>query len=76
MATPDYVLTEDYNIMSSSGQDDVLKAGTFIRPISWYYLPAHIKDSIAGRWHNPELKVFCWCRRGIIEIPLTIVRKI
>lgn len=76
MKTPDYVLTEDYILKSDSGNDNTLAAGTFVRPISYNYLPAHIKDSIMGRWFDPDKQVFCWCRQGIFLFPLRIIRRV
>ena len=74
MATPDFVLNEDYTYYVSITDPCVLKAGTFIRPIELQYLPKHVTEYWVGV--NPGTMTYCYTRYGIIPLPNKILRKV
>ena len=76
MATPDYVLNEDFQIVRSIFSDKVLPAGSFVRPIRRCWLPEHILNSNEYKHFNPYTEVYCYASCGIICIPISKMRKI
>ena len=76
MATPDYVLTEDYNHYVGPHDTRILKAGSFVRPIEFEYLPKHITDNKDNAWAAKySSKSFCYTFYGIILIPTELLRR-
>lgn len=75
MKTPDYVLMEDYNTGDYSSEK-ILPAGSFVRPIDYYYLPAHIKESASKSYLEDTSKVFCYTYYGIKLIEWSKIRKL
>lgn len=76
MATPDYLLTNDVTITKDIWDQKVIKAGTFVRPIDFYYVPQHIKDLPDHKWFDRNREVFCYTPIGIQLIPLDKIRKL
>lgn len=76
----EYVLMQPLVYTSDSKYN--LPAGSFIVPISEYYLPDHIKKLDAlDLWGKYRLSFkdeyqFCYTRVGIIPIPQPLIRKI
>lgn len=76
MRVSDYVTNREYEILFGPHKGMILPVGSFVKPISGYYLPAHIKDSVAYRFFDSEKDLFCYCRYGIILFPKDLVRRI
>ena len=79
LPTPNYVLMDDHIIYKDS-TSIALAAGSFARPISWCYLPDHIKEQEDKKGFydkmNPEKDVYCYTRLGMILIPWSKLRKV
>jgi hypothetical protein len=77
LATPDYVLEEDYSHWINGRDQVLLKAGTFVRPIEFKYLPAEIRKEVGNEFvASMGTILFCYTSVGIISIPKSIVRKL
>lgn len=74
MATPDFVLTEEFSIYNGPQDSKVLKAGSFVRPISKCYLPKHITEDPHNQYIFDD-RVFCYTHYGIILIPKKLLRQ-
>lgn len=71
LPTSNYVLEQDFKIDNSK----VLPAGSFVRPIRYYYVPKHIKDEYP--WTSEEgTQTFCYTYYGIVAIPTEYIRKV
>lgn len=76
MATPDYVLTKGFEHKIDLHTDPVvLKAGSFVRPIEYRYLPNHIKDTNDCRINEWSGKIYCYTHYGLIPIPQELLRR-
>lgn len=76
MATPNYVLVEDYSYVIGPQDTRVLKAGSFVRPVEFCYLPTHItKELSSQRAVKFEDKVFCYTFYGMLPIPKKLLRQ-
>lgn len=77
MSTPDYVLTEDFeHYLTRGGEPLRLKAGSFVRPIEYGYLPTHIKNDDTNHWDvKTGKKIYCYTRFGILPIPAELVAR-
>lgn len=76
MATPDYVMTEDFDYMTDSWDKKIIPAGAFVRPIDQYYVPKHVRNTMANKNFDWETETFCYTPRdGIIAIPNKMFRK-
>jgi hypothetical protein len=75
LPTPNYVLMEDTKVILAI-DSVVLPAGSFVRPINIYYLPAHIKANV--RLYPVDLNkfVFCYTHYGITAVPISRIRKV
>lgn len=76
MATPDYVLVEEYVISTGPGDPLRLPRGTFVRPIEKQYVPKHILDDPRYKYFTPETEMFIYCYFGIIVIRKELVRRV
>jgi hypothetical protein len=77
MATPDYVLVEDHTYYPSGIHDPItITKGTFVRPIEFCYVPAHITKDVSRGFFNKENNVYCYWSKGIAIIPKTKIRRI
>lgn len=77
MSTPDYCLIEDVQVAEAGGwETKTLKAGTFVRPIDYYYVPKHIKEAVENRWFIANLEVFCFTPLGIKLIDKNKFRRV
>lgn len=76
MATPDYVLDQEYNIDLGLFKNIVLPAGSFVKPIDTIWLPKHILEGTDYRFFDPRVEVFCYCRYGIQLFPKKIIRRV
>ncbi len=74
MSTPDYMLTEDFNYQPTRPNSFVIAAGTFLRPIDFYYVPRHIREE--NKFFNKETEVYCYCYYGILVFPKEVIRKV
>lgn len=74
MATPDFVLTEDYSMYVGPQDNKVLKAGSFVRPIEKRYLPKHITEDPSNMYIFDD-RVYCYTYYGIILIPRNLLRQ-
>lgn len=75
MKVPEYVLSEDHRIVMPIGHEDItIPAGTFVKPIDKYYVPAHIRNERPGIYIAPW-EVFCYSRYGIYPIPKSKIRE-
>jgi len=73
--TPNYVLTEDYQLRTTLGKDPViLPKGSFVRPINYCYLPKHIIEDNGWLAFDLETFVFAYTKFGIFPIPRDILR--
>jgi len=75
LKTPDYVLTEEYSQSWSIADSKKLPAGSFVRPISWAYLPREIRMDEKNRGLDHDKVVFCYTKIGIVLIPRNIIRQ-
>ena len=76
MSTPDYILTQDYHHYISPHDTRILKAGSFVRPIQFCYLPAHITENRDNQWIKySNDKMFCFTYYGMIAIPKDLLRQ-
>jgi hypothetical protein len=76
LPTPNFITTEDYRFMKSKWTEQILPAGSFVRPIELCWLPKHILDADGHKWFNSETEVYAYCSWGIIAIPKKIMRKV
>lgn len=76
MRTPNYVLTAEHRISNYPHDDIILTKGMFVRPVDKYYLPKHVKESSAFRWHSEEKEVFCYTSVGIVCVPKEFIRMV
>lgn len=75
MKTPDYVLSED--VTWWEGQElKTLKAGLFVRPIDWPYVPKHVIEDSRFRYVSKDSQIFCYTRHGIVPIPISAFRRV
>lgn len=73
MNTPDYVLAESFFINLGTPEPLELKAGAFVRPIGYQYVPKHIIER--NRFFNKHTEVYCYTHYGIHAINRFIIRK-
>lgn len=76
MATPDFILTEDIVITKDLWDQKTIAKGTFVRPISYCYVPKHIIDLPDNKYFRESLEVFAYTPIGIKLIPLKKIRKV
>lgn len=76
LPTPNYVLMEAVAVTKDAFDEKILNPGEFVRPINSRYLPQHIKDTMAFKWHDPERDVFCYTKLGIVLIPIDKMRRV
>lgn len=78
MKVQEYVTTEDFNYSSvdDASRRFLIPAGTFVKPIYHYNLPAHIRGSKMYFWWNPTKDTFVYCHYGILIIPKDIIREV
>jgi len=75
--TPNFVTSEDFKfLVDNMWNDKTLPAGTFVRPIDSHYLPSHVTDHIANKFHDKDRDEFVYCHYGIISIPKRIIREV
>lgn len=75
--TPDFCLTEDTQVAEAGGwETKTLAAGTFIRPIDYYYVPKHIRDAEENRWFSADKEAFCYTPLGIKLIDKNKFRRV
>lgn len=75
MSTPDYVVDENVVFTNFNGDTLTLPAGSFVKPIDFYYIPAHIKITFDWRVFNKDTHIFCYTRFGIIPIEKKKIRR-
>lgn len=76
MSTPDYQTTEDIIITKDLWDQKTITKGTFVRPISYCYVPQHIIDSADNKYFQEKLEVFAYTPIGIKLIPINKIRKV
>lgn len=76
MTTPDYQTTEDIVITKDMWDQKIMPKGTFVRPISYCYVPKHIIDLPDNRWFQETLETFAYTPMGIKLLPLIKIRKV
>lgn len=76
ISTPNYVLTEDLTLYTTSQKSTVLPVGSFVRPIELCYVPKHVLDSTMGRTFSKLTQVFCYTYFGIVPINWNLIRKV
>lgn len=76
MKTPDYVLTEEINILDERWNKIPIPSGTFMRPIDFRYVPKHVIDNPLHRWFNKDTEVFCYCYMGIVIVDISKIREV
>lgn len=76
MKTPDFVLDREFVVYSGPHDKKILEAGSFVRPISYQWIPKHIKDDPKYAWYNDKKEVFCYTRYGIICIFREYLREV
>lgn len=76
MATPDFITTEDVTISKDIWDQKTIPKGTFVRPISFYYVPQHVIDSPDNKFFQPLLEVFAYTPIGIKLLPINKIRKV
>lgn len=76
MATPDYILTEDLIITKDLWDQKTILKGTFVRPISYCYVPQHVREASDNKYFQETLEVFAYTPLGIKLVPLNKIRKV
>lgn len=74
--TPNYVLSVSVVLKYSDTDSKVLDAGTFVRPVEYQYVPAHVIGDKRWRWFDKETDVFVYTSVGFIAIHKKNVREI
>jgi hypothetical protein len=72
----EYVTIQEYVYKVGAYDSATLPVGTFVKPISYRYVPKHILDDDRWKYFNSEKETFAYTRYGIIVIPLKIVREL
>ena len=75
MATPNFIITDDYTYFVSINDSITLPKGTFVRPIEREYLPDHIVDDRPDVLLESKMK-YCYTPRGIIALPKRIIKQV
>lgn len=74
MKMPDYRTIEDCVLKGDFFSDSkTLPAGSYVKPIDWYWLPAHIKEQY--KHYDRHTMLICYTRYGIFPIPKAIVEE-
>ena len=74
LPTPNYVTIEDieYPKKGSSGIMfngwDILRAGTFARPIDKSYVPKHVLEDERWNYFKEEVHYYCYTSAGFVVI--------
>jgi len=70
MKITDYKTKEECNCWTTSDPmtRQTLPAGIFVKPLDVYYLPQHIKESLAYKWYDSTKDVFVYCSVGIVVL--------
>lgn len=76
MKTPDYIITEEHTHRIGPLDERILPKGSFVRPIQYCYLPAHVKNDSQWKDINLDTHVFCYTHFGIIAIERKILREV
>lgn len=76
MSTPDYITTEDIIITKDLWDQKTIAKGTFVRPISYSYVPKHIIEASDNKYFQESLEVFAYTPIGIKLLPLAKIRKV
>lgn len=78
LPTPQF-LTQEACVVSTTKGDKNLPAESFVREISEYYLPKHIKEEEEKKpaWDKfkPDTQIYVYCHYGIVPIPKRILRR-
>lgn len=77
LPTPNYCLVSEYRIVQGAAVVDakILPAGTFVRPIDYYYVPLHVREDKRWAFFDRDKEVFCFTRWGIVPIPRDLIRE-
>lgn len=75
MKTPDYITTAEHQVRSGTSDTRTLPAGSFVRPVSYQYVPKHVQEDPQWRYCDKDTYVFVYCRWGFIMIPKTGIRE-
>jgi hypothetical protein len=75
--TPNYLTQEEYSV-KVLGNDKVLPANSFVRPIEYTYVPKYLKEieDMPYQRFNPQTEVFCYTHWGIVVLPLKLLRRV
>lgn len=77
MKIQEYCMSEDYKYVEPGTWDtNIIPRGTFVKPLSIYYVPKHIKDLPLNRFFDATNEVYVYCSYGIISVPKKFIREI
>jgi hypothetical protein len=79
LPTPNWITDEEIIIPVGSSVK-ALPAHSFVRPISYIYLPSYIKqieeDKSLYLKMDPDKEIYCYTRYGIVLLPWKRLRKV
>lgn len=76
MKTPDYVLDSDCEMVDEFWNKKTIPAGTFVKPIDFYYVPKHVREMPLNRYYDKDKETFCYCSYGIVLLPKNKIRRV
>jgi hypothetical protein len=74
--TANWVIEEDVVISFSIQDHKTVPKGSFVTPVSFEYVPKHVKDDIYWKPFRKETEVFCYTRYGFIKIEKSKLREV
>ena len=66
---PNYITNTDVRITINITESVTVPAGTWVKPVEYYYVPKHIKDIPWWKHLNTEERVFTYSHYGFLPIP-------
>ncbi len=71
--TPNWRLNSSFYAKREGRDSVVIPAGSYVRPIDRYYIPAHVKESYP--FFDPKVESFIYTKFGIFVIPNTYLEE-